>query len=160
MTSNSRGVSVSSFARAAALGRGLAHFDRTRESAEDGSEQFFVIDRFGEEINRAGLHRVGACGDIAVAGEEDNLYFATGERLLKFQSIDAGHPQVEDEAGRAIVRCALKIGASRRECLRGQSRGPEKARKAPPNRLIVVHDKRKRARRRSRQRGTRRLRYH
>jgi hypothetical protein len=66
----------------------------------DRIEQHLVVERLGEELGRAGLHRTHAHRNVAVPGDEDDWKSDTcfRELLLERESAHARQPHVEHEA--------------------------------------------------------------
>ena len=56
----------------------------------DGAQQLVVVEWFGEELNRAGLHGPDRHWHIAMAGDEDDRHVDVvgGDALLKFKTIE------------------------------------------------------------------------
>ena len=76
------------------------------EGAPDGLEEGLALDRLGQEVHRARLHRAHARGDVAVAGEEDHrqVNLEASECSLQLEAGRARQAEVEDHAAGAVVR--------------------------------------------------------
>lgn len=68
---------------------------------EDGSQQVGRFHRLCQEIFRASLHRFYAGLNVAVTSKENDResHAVARESALYFQAVDAGHRQVQDQAG-------------------------------------------------------------
>jgi hypothetical protein len=53
-------------------GAGLAHDAVAFDRPLDGSQQILLADRLGQEIDRPGLHRPHAAGNVAMAADESD----------------------------------------------------------------------------------------
>ena len=73
-------------------------------------EQCCAIDRLDQEIDCACLHRVNDGRRIRRAGNKDNrsIALAVAKRGLQLASVDARHPQIENNAARNVVVMAGK----------------------------------------------------
>ena len=66
--------------------------------------QHFIPHGLGEEIRRAGFHRLDADRHIAIRAQEDDRQRATalGQRLLEFEAVEVRHLQIEQQAARYV----------------------------------------------------------
>ena len=88
----------------------------------NGGERL-LVHRFGQKIDSACLHRLRAHRHIAMAGDENNLLFAVGERLLELETVEAWQLHVENETRWSVVGRPIEIGLRRGKRLRGQASG-------------------------------------
>ena len=70
----------------------------------NGIEQHLVIERFGEKLGGAGLHRAHGHRNVAMPADEDDRKSDPRfrELLLKRESTHAGQPNVQHEATRRL----------------------------------------------------------
>ena len=83
-------------------------------------EQHFIADRLDQEIDSPGFHRFYRRWNISVAGNEDDRHLGALARdyLLRFESIQVGKREVEDETARDKRPRSTEEFAGRPECLR------------------------------------------
>jgi hypothetical protein len=70
----------------------------------DGVEQHLLVERLGEKVGRAGLHRAHRHRNVPVPRDEDDRQrdACLGQLLLKGESAHARQPHVEHEAARCV----------------------------------------------------------
>ena len=70
----------------------------------DRVEQGLVAHRLGQEIDRAGLHRLNSHRDVAMPGQKDDRLGVAARRqtMLQIETARARHAHVEDQAARAV----------------------------------------------------------
>ena len=85
-----------------------------RDGKLDRVQQILIANRFGQELDRAALHRPNRHRDIGVAADEDNRQapICLGQLVLKIEPAAAGQPDVENQAP-GEVRGALSGALSR-----------------------------------------------
>ena len=143
ITSRSRAVKVSTRRCASSTSCRAA---RMRSSANhrllDCAQENSVLDRLGQKIHGAGLHRFDAHRDVAVTGDEDNRQVAILGLQLPLQ-IDAGQPRhthVEHQAAGLFRdtagRCEKLL--RRREGLHLMAGGLDQARQRASYRSIII----------------------
>ena len=106
----------------------------------DRREQHRVVDRLGQEVEGAELHRLGAHRHVGAAGQENDRQVAAalGERLLQRQPVEAGQRDIENEAA-VLLRVAgveKRLGRGMRGRL--EPCGAEQAHDRGTNRCVVV----------------------
>src|SRR5208283_3676193 len=108
----------------------------------DRIEQHLIVERLGEELGRAGLHRTHGHRNVAVSGDEDDRESDTCFRklLLKREPAHAGQPHVEHEAGRYVGPLRLHEFLGRREKLHVEPYRLEKTLKRAAHGWIVIDD--------------------
>src|SRR5436309_4214220 len=81
-------------------------FGRTSESAFDAFQQLFRFERLWKKVDGAGLHRLGAHRDVAVASYKDKLLFAAAlnQGFLEVDPVQPRHLHVNNHAGRSRMR--------------------------------------------------------
>ena len=105
MTSRSRSVSVAvAHLQLGEARRVAAPCAVALDGRVDGVEQHLLVERLGEELDRAGLHRAHGHRNVAVPGDEDDRQSDAcfRELLLKGESAHARQPHVEHEAARCV----------------------------------------------------------
>ena len=105
-------------------------------------EQIAVIHRLGEEIQCSAFHCLHTCGDVAVAGQENNRDGAAFHRQsrLQLQAIQAGHREIEHETTGGAGVVAFQKFLRRAERHHVEPRRAQQAREALQHCGIVVHD--------------------
>src|SRR5262249_29737572 len=76
-------------------------------------KQLISSERFGEKIDRTRFHRLSAHGDVAMAGDKDELLFSAVlyERCLKIHPVHFRHSYIDDHAcGPWVLFTREKIG--------------------------------------------------
>ena len=114
------------------FGAGLPLMAVRLDGGADGLEEILVVDRLGEEINRAALHGAHAHRDVAVAGEEDDRDLAApgDQRLLQLQAVQARHRHVQHQAAGCVRIVLIEELLRRGERDRIQPGRPQQPRKA------------------------------
>jgi hypothetical protein len=84
--------------------RPLARLQLAIERQRDDGQKDRRIDRLGQEVGRARLHRLDACRYVAVAGEENHgtACSAGCEAVLHAELIHARQLEMDDHAARHV----------------------------------------------------------
>src|SRR5215204_1814786 len=84
----------------------------------DGALQHVIAERLGQELHRAGLHRLDRGRHVAVAGDEyDRHLCPIDDPLLEIDAAEIGQRHVEDEAAWTADAGTLEEVLRRREGL-------------------------------------------
>src|SRR4030095_9813666 len=108
----------------------------------DRVEQHLIVERLGEELGCAGLHRTHGHRNVAVPGDEDDRESDTcfGELLLKREPAHAGQPHIEDEAARRVGTLCLHEFLRRRQEFHVESDRSQQSVERAAHGWIVVDD--------------------
>src|SRR5215472_1878698 len=81
-------------------------FDRTSEGAVNAFQQLLRHEWLWKKVDGACFHCLGAHWNIAVRGYENELLFAAmfDQGFLKSDSIQPGHPHINNDARRSLIR--------------------------------------------------------
>src|SRR5215470_13042417 len=68
----------------------------------DRRQQYFVIERFGEEFDSAALHRLDGFWHVAITRDEDDRHVGSFgcNSFLEFETIQTRKGEIKDEAAR------------------------------------------------------------
>ena len=94
------GQGVVAIAQRERPGQFLAALPIALERVLHGVEQRLIVERLGEDVERAGLHRPDGERDVGVRGQEDHreIVAAAGESPLQVQAAQPGHADIEQQA--------------------------------------------------------------
>lgn len=108
----------------------------------DGVEQHLIVDRLGEEIGGATLHRLDAGGDVAAPGEKHHRQIRRTllQQLLQLQPVQPRHRQIQHQAGDLAVLQAIQALRCRLESLRRMAGRGQQAQQRVAQRRVVVDD--------------------
>ena len=108
----------------------------------DCIDQHLIVERLGQELGRAGLHRTHGHRNVAVPGDEDDRESDACFRklLLKRESAHAGQPHVEHEAAGCVRPRRLREFLCRGEKAHVVAYRPEKSLERTAHGRIVVDD--------------------
>ena len=99
------------------------------------AKQFFVVERFDEKIHRTFPHGLLAGRHVTMAGEENNLLTGSArlECFLQSEAVQPRHPDIENEAARAVEDFSREIIFGGGKDFRAVSRRLEEALHRPPH---------------------------
>jgi hypothetical protein len=119
---------------------GLSCVCGSSERQEHGRKKLIFVDWFYKEVDRARLHRPSASRDIPVTSKKDNLFATLRQRLLKLQTVEVWHANIEYQARWSLVEGAPKERFRRTESLDRQPRRTEKASETASDGFIIIDD--------------------
>ncbi len=78
----------------------------------DRVDQRLIIEGFGEDLERPGLHEPDREGDVCMSGHENrgNLIPSIVQRRLEIEPAGVGHPDVQNQAARDFGADGRKAG--------------------------------------------------
>ena len=112
-----------------------------RDRALHRGQELVGIDRLGEEVDRAALHRADAARHVFLAADEDRglLHSGGSQQVMQLETAQPRQVHVEDQASRDGQRLALEQIAGGGERLHGVARRREEPRERAPHGIVVVH---------------------